>query len=289
MDATTRIEKALEAALERAEVPESPPKLAAAIRYAVFPGGARIRPRLCLAVAAACGDDRPGLTDAAASAIEFLHCGSLVHDDLPCFDDAATRRGKTSVHRAFGESTAVLTGDALIVMAFESLARAGVLCPERLPLLTMTIARATSLPSGIIAGQAWENEASVELSKYHRAKTGALFAAATVSGALAAGADPGQWRTLGECIGEAYQVADDLHDLMSKAEDIGKPCGQDAIHGRPSAVAELGVSGCADRLQSLLTQAVQSIPPCPGANELRGVIMAASKAFVPKDFAQRAA
>ena len=96
------------------------------LRYAVFPGGARIRPRLCLAVAQACGEDQPAVTDAAAAAIELLHCASLVHDDLPCFDDAPLRRGKPSVHRAFGERLAVLAGDALIVLAFETLARAAV-------------------------------------------------------------------------------------------------------------------------------------------------------------------
>ncbi len=289
MDATTRIETALEAAIERAEVACSPPKLAAALRYAVFPGGARIRPRLCLAVAAACGDDHPALTDQAAAAIELLHCASLVHDDLPCFDDAATRRGKPTVHKAFSESQAVLVGDALIVMAFEGLGRGAALIPARLPGLIITIAQSTGMPNGIIAGQAWEAEPSVALSAYHRAKTGSLFAAATVAGALAAGAEPDRWRVLGERIGEAYQVADDIHDLMSTAEDIGKPSGQDAIHGRPSATAELGYDGAVARLQDLMAQAIQSIPPCPGAAELRGVIMAASKAFVPKGIAQRAA
>ncbi len=289
MDATTRIEKALVAALERAGVPESPPKLAAAIRYAVFPGGARIRPRLCLAVAQACGDDQPGLSDAAAAAIELLHCGSLVHDDLPCFDNAALRRGKLSVHKAFGEPQAVLVGDALIVMAFEILAHASALVPGRMPGLVMTIARSTGMPMGIIAGQAWESEDEISLSHYHRAKTGSLFAAATVAGALAAGAEPDRWRMLGERLGEAYQVADDIHDLLSKSEDIGKPSGQDAALGRPSATAELGISGATERLQLLLSEAATSIPQCPGAVELRGVIMAASKAFVPKGLAQRAA
>ena len=94
MDAITRIERALNASVGFAAGTGSPPLLAEAMRYAVFPRGARIRPRLCLAVAGACGDDQPGLTDAAAAAIELLHCASLVHDDLPCFDDAATRRGK---------------------------------------------------------------------------------------------------------------------------------------------------------------------------------------------------
>lgn len=289
MDATTRIEKALEAAIERAEVPESPPKLAAALRYAVFPGGARIRPRLCLAVAAACGDDHPDLTDQAATAIELLHCASLVHDDLPCFDDAAIRRGKPTVHNVFSEAQAVLVGDALIVMAFEGLARGGALIPARLPGLVMTIARSTGMPNGIIAGQAWESEPNVSLSAYHKAKTGSLFAAATVAGALAAGAEPDRWRMLGERIGEAYQVADDIHDLMTNAEDMGKPSGQDAIHGRPSATNELGFDGAVSRLQDLMSEAIESIPPCPGAAELRGVIKAASKAFVPKGIAQRAA
>lgn len=289
MDATTRIEKALEAALERAEVPESPPKLAAAIRYAVFPGGARIRPRLCLAVAQACGEDQPSLTDAAASAIELLHCGSLVHDDLPCFDNAAIRRGKPSVHKMFGETEAVLAGDALIVMSFDCLARAAALVPKRLPGLTMLIARATGVPNGIIAGQGWESEENISLARYHRQKTGSLFAAATVAGALSAGAEPDRWRRLGECIGEAYQVADDLHDLLSSAEDTGKPQGQDKMLNRPNATSELGIDGATGRLEDLLSEAVESIPPCRGANELRGVIMAASKAFVPKGLARRAA
>src|SRR5271155_5426412 len=101
MDAVTRIERTLSASLDRVDSAGGPPLLAAAMRHAVFPRGARIRPRLCLAVAAACGDDDPAASDAAAAAIELMHCASLVHDALPCFDDADTRRGRMSVHRAF--------------------------------------------------------------------------------------------------------------------------------------------------------------------------------------------
>ena len=119
MDPMTRIEAGLNLAFTRTHAPPAPPLLAAAMRHAVFPRGARVRPRLCLAVAAACGDDHPEAADAAACAIEFLHCASLVHDDLPCFDDAATRRGKPSVHAAYGAPLAVLAGDALIVLAFQ--------------------------------------------------------------------------------------------------------------------------------------------------------------------------
>ena len=95
MDVGRRIESVLDGAVAHAEAPGAPPRLAEAIRYAVFPGGHRIRPRLCVAVALACGDDDPAASDAAAGAIELLHCASLVHDDLPCFDDAATRRRRS--------------------------------------------------------------------------------------------------------------------------------------------------------------------------------------------------
>ena len=283
MDATTRIENALEAAVERAEVPGAPPQLAQALRYSVFPGGARIRPKLCLAVAQACGDDQPAIADAAAASIELLHCASLVHDDLPCFDNAATRRGKPSVHKTFGASQAVLAGDALIVMAFESLALGTALMPSRLPGLIMTLGRASGMPFGITAGQGWESEPQISLADYHRAKTGSLFAAATMAGALAAGAAPADgWRLLGERIGEAYQVADDLHDLVSSADETGKPAHQDDINHRPSAVRDLGFEGAVQRLEQLLKEAIGSIPACPGAAELRGVILAQSKRFVPK-------
>ena len=113
MDLSPRIEQALLAALASAEAPGCPPRLAAAMRHAVFPGGARIRPKLCLAVAMACGDAHPRLADAAAAAIELLHCASLVHDDLPCFDNAAMRRGIPSVQAQFGDRLAVLAGEAL--------------------------------------------------------------------------------------------------------------------------------------------------------------------------------
>lgn len=288
MDATFRIENALEAILARAETPGSPPQLAAAIRYAVFPGGARVRPRLCLSVARACGDDRPELADAAAASIELLHCSSLVHDDLPCFDDANSRRGKPSVHVAFGEPLAVLTGDALIVMAFETLAHGSAASPLRLPGLITLVSQSVGMPHGIVAGQAWECETEVELAKYHRAKTGSLFAAATEAGALASGENPARWRRLGECIGEAYQVADDLQDLLASPAEIGKPSGQDIAHHRPSACS-LGVDGAARRLKGLLAEAMESIPACPGADELRAAIAGESKRFVPKELARVAA
>lgn len=298
MDAIKRVEQALAlaieqnlaAALAQTEGPGAPPRLAAALRYAVFPGGARIRPRLCLAVACACSEDDPGVADAAAASIELLHCASLIHDDLPCFDDAPMRRGKPSVHRAFGERLAVLAGDALIVLAFQTLARGVASAPHRLAPLVMIVSRAVGMPMGIVAGQAWECEPHVGLADYQRAKTGSLFAAATVAGATAAGfAEPGQWRTLGECLGEAFQVADDLRDVVSDPKELGKPTGRDAALGRPSAVRDLGMSGAQERFEYLVTTAVGSIPDCSGAEGLKALITMEAGRFLPKELARRAA
>lgn len=289
MEAMERIEHAVASAVDSAATAEAPPGLAAAIRHAVFPGGARVRPRLSLAVACACGDDAPALADAAAASIELLHCASLVHDDMPCFDNAATRRGKPSVHKAFGERLALLAGDALIVLAFETLARGAAGAPHRLGELLLVVSGSVGMPTGISAGQAWECEPCPDLSDYHRAKTGSLFAAATISGALAAGARPERWRALGERIGEAYQVADDIWDVAADPDALGKPVGQDQMHGRPSAVAELGLDGAIDRLRRLVADAVASVPDCPGRDPLRAIIVEESRRFLPKELARRAA
>jgi geranylgeranyl diphosphate synthase type II len=289
MDAGRRIEQALQAALSVSDGQGAPPGLTGALRYAVFPGGARIRPRLCLAVAGACGDDAPGLADAAAASIELLHCASLVHDDLPCFDDAPTRRGKPSVHSAFGERLAVLAGDALIVAAFHTLGRAGAAAPHRLAALLTTVARGVGMPCGIVAGQAWECESQVRLSDYQRQKTGALFEAAAVAGAVAAGAEPGPWRALGDRLGEAYQVADDISDVLADPQELGKPIGRDAMLGRPSAARELGLDGAVRRFEQLLEGAVAAVPDCPGGAELAALIRAQAQRLLPKELARRAA
>jgi geranylgeranyl diphosphate synthase, type II len=289
VNAVERIERALAQVIDRAEGVNGPPGLMAAVRYAVFPGGARIRPRLCLAVARACGDDSPVCSTAAASSIELLHCASLVHDDLPCFDDAAMRRGRPSVPRAFGERLAVLAGDAMIVLAFQALARAGDAMPRRLPGLLVTVARAAGMPMGIVAGQAWECEPEIPLTDYQKAKTAALFAAATAAGAAAAGADARPWHSLGERIGEAYQVADDLKDVLAEEEEIGKPVGQDQRLGRPNAVHELGIAGAVARLEGLVSGALESMPACPGAAELRAHILAETHRLLPRKLSRPAA
>lgn len=286
MKPMTRIEQALATALASAESAECPPKLAGAIRHAVFPGGARIRPQLCLAVAQACGDDDPALSEAAASAIELLHCASLVHDDLPCFDDSPLRRGRASVHYAYGESLAVLAGDALIVLAFQALSANAERSPQRLAPLIATIASGVGMPVGIVAGQAWECESRVSLADYQRAKTGALFAAATMAGAQAAGALAAPWRALGEWLGEAYQAADDIRDVVGDPRVMGKPIGRDVALRRPSAARELGLDGAIAHFDKLIVCAIAAVPECRGAEQLRALVRLESERLVPKTLSE---
>ena len=290
MDAGMGIEQSLARAMRDTQGRGAPPQLTAAMRSAVFPGGARIRPRLCLAVARACSAERASpMALSAASSIELLHCASLVHDDLPCFDDAAMRRGRPSIHKAFGERIAVLAGDALIVLAFQVLARAAGAAPDRLASLVIIISRAAGAPYGIAAGQAWECEAKIDLASYQRAKTGALFAAATSAGACACGYDAAAWRVLGERIGEAYQIADDIRDVVSSEQDMGKPAGRDQALGRPNAVHRLGIAGAVERLEGLVESAIEAIPACPGAKDLRGHILAEASRLLPRQLARPAA
>lgn len=288
MDVMSKMEAALAAAVG-AERVEGPPLLRAAMQHAVLGGGARVRPRLCLAVAEACGAQRSRLAFGASLAIELLHCASLVHDDLPCFDDADQRRGKPSVHRAFGEPLAVLTGDALIVAAFRTLGEYASESPGRLAALLSIVARASGFPHGIVAGQAWESESSVDLHAYHQAKTAALFVAATTAGAASAGADPVRWELLGGCLGEAYQVADDLRDALGEAADLGKPVGRDRGLDRPTAAGALGPRGALARFRELISETLQAVPEGPGATQLQALIVLEAQRLVPPKLACLAA
>lgn len=290
MDTDALIEWVLERSVNLASSDEGPPLLARAIHHAVFPGGARVRPRLCVAVAAACGQaESLPLAAAAGAAIELMHCASLVHDDLPAFDAAALRRGNPSVHAAFGEPIAILAGDALIVMAFETIAREGAAEPAACLRLCRILAQTTGSPYGIVAGQAWESETVINLTAYHQAKTAALFVAATMSGAAAAGADPAPWRALGIRLGEAYQIADDLRDVLLGEDALGKPAGQDLAHSRPSAVETFGLEGAFTRFNHSVEAAAAAVPECAGTPFLRQIVAAQAARLVPKSLMQRVA
>lgn len=289
MDLPERIEGGLQLALRHATANGCPPKLAKAMRHAVFPGGARIRPRLCLAVAMACGDRDPAAATAAATAVELLHCASLVHDDMPCFDNAATRRGIPTVHVEHGEELALLAGDGLIVAAFETVARETQHAPLLIGPIVATIARAVGSPSGLVAGQAWESEAELDIVHYHQAKTAALFTGAVSAGALASGGNPRDWFALADALGSAYQVADDLYDALGETGSMGKPAGQDLRHGRPNVVLQKGLEGALALLRELIGEAAASVPDCHGADMFRAMIMKEATRLMPAKLAASAA
>lgn len=274
MGVQKRIECQLELALADTEQDTCPPTIRRAMRYAVFPGGARIRPRLCLAVAAACVDDRADNAEryeraaGAAAAIELMHCASLVHDDLPCFDDADVRRGKPAVHKMFGENMALLTGDALIVKAFATLANAFRSDPARLGQAITILANCSGVPAGIAAGQAWEVEPEIPFDLYHDAKTGAMFIAAVELGAVATEAGSKQWTTFGRLTGKAFQAIDDIRDVYADPDEIGKPIGQDVRLSRPNLTLEAGLEASTEHVLKTIEQALQAIPSCPGRTQL---------------------
>jgi geranylgeranyl diphosphate synthase type II len=268
----------LEERLQLVLPPEgAPPQLLhRAMRHAVFPSGKRIRPRLLLTVAAACAADEAEMELAmtAACAVELVHSASLVHDDLPCFDDAALRRGRETVHKAHGEALAVLAGDALLALAFEVLADT----PPRLARRALRIVRllgmATGSREGIIGGQSLEQNlapvaapsglsgksavAAELLDRYHAMKTAALFRLATEAGATAAGAtDASAWAEVGEILGLAFQLADDLCDVVGKPSIAGKPVRKDAALGRPNAAVLVGEEYTRSRLAALIEQALR--------------------------------
>ena len=286
MSLLTRAEEALKSHFEGAVGVGAPQRLQAAMQHAVFSGGARIRPQLCMAVAIACGDDAPELTNAAAVALEFMHCASLVHDDMPAFDNADFRRGQPTVHKAFSEPLALLTGDGLIVMAYQVLLKAGRQHPDRLIELMDNLSRGVGLPNGIVAGQAWECEITADLGQYQRAKTGALFVSATCAGAIASGQAHEPWAPLGAYLGEAYQVADDIRDVLGDAASLGKPAGQDVLNARPSSAQALGLEGAIKHFDGLIAKAGESIPACSSRDMLRQLVLLESERLVPKSMCE---
>jgi len=291
MVASRWIEDALLAAVTGAAGPGCAPTLARALHHAVFPGGKRLRPRLVLAVAHACGAADPLRAMPAAVAIELLHCASLVHDDLPCFDDSPLRRGQPSVYAAYGAPIAVLAGDALIVLAFDVIAAAATTADDaRLAVrLTRSVAAAVGAPRGIASGQAWECEGDIDLASYHRAKTAALFCGAAAAGAATAGADDASWYLFGEKLGLAFQVADDVCDALGATCDLGKPVARDAVLGRPNAVRNLGAAEAIARVGVLVADALDAVPPCPGREAFRDLVMREASHLLPPSLARVAA
>ena len=248
-----------EAALERAlPAPENAPRrLHAAMRHGVLNGGKRMRPLLVYATGTALGAREDAL-DAAAAAVELVHCYSLVHDDLPAMDDDDLRRGQPTVHVAFDEATAILAGDALQTLAFEVLAAAPQAPAQRVAMLA-ELARASGV-AGMCGGQALDIDATgqaialVELERLHALKTGALLRCAVRLGALAANATPAQAQQLdryADALGLAFQVRDDLLDIEGDAATLGKTAGKDIVQAKATFPALLGLEASHARLAAL--------------------------------------
>lgn len=243
-----RVERALDRLLPPATT--RPTALHEGMRHALFAGGKRLRPLLVIAGAQACGADGEQVLPAAC-AVELIHTYSLVHDDLPSFDDEELRRGQPTCHVLWGEAEAILVGDALQAAAFEHLAEAGSDSehPDRWLRATAVLARAAG-SIGMCGGQMMDiqaagQEISVEaLRRLHAAKTGALLTGSVVSGAIIAGATAGQeaaMREYGDCVGLAFQIVDDLLDVEGTVEQLGKRPGGDADREQPTFPALIGL------------------------------------------------
>ncbi|MFC7300760.1 polyprenyl synthetase family protein [Cognatiluteimonas weifangensis] len=282
-----RVEATLAAALPAADT--SPQRLHAAMRHAALDGGKRMRPLLVYATGSAFGCDAAAL-DHAAAAVELIHAYSLVHDDLPAMDDDALRRGKPTVHVAFGEATAILAGDALQALAFELLAQAPLPAPARVAMLQELAVAAGA--RGMCGGQAldidatgqWQRDRSEvlpvatmanhrgeihsdpasALERLHALKTGALLRAAVRLGALAAGADASTRERLdrfADALGLAFQIRDDLLDIEGDSATLGKTAGKDAAQVKATFPALLGIDASRARLQALRAAMEQALTP----------------------------
>jgi geranylgeranyl diphosphate synthase, type II len=240
----------IENALESHLPPEStsPATIHHAMRYSVFAGGKRIRPILCLETARLFSKSVSAAVTVGC-AIEFIHTYSLIHDDLPALDNDDFRRGKPTCHKEFGEAMAILAGDGLLTLAFETLARADVE-PSRRVHIIAEIAAAAGTVRGMVGGQVADLEAegrpadAAMLEYIHRSKTAALIRAATVAGALAAGApeaDIERLRRFGEAIGWEFQVVDDILDVQESSSALGKTAGKDEAQKKATYPALFGI------------------------------------------------
>ena len=246
-----------------------PAKLHEAMRYALLGGGKRVRPLLVYAAGALFGAAAQSLSRAAA-AVEMIHAYSLVHDDMPCMDDDALRRGKPTVHVAYDEATALLVGDALQSQAFLVLAEATTLPPARQVAMLRLLAHASG-SAGMCGGQAIDL-ASVgisltlaQLEQMHQLKTGALLRAAVVLGALA-GQDLGDAETAAlndyaRAIGLAFQVVDDVLDATADSATLGKTAGKDAADSKPTYVSILGLEPSRALAEKLRLDAHAALAP----------------------------
>jgi farnesyl diphosphate synthase len=266
------VEAALRALLDSRILPGEiarPERLLAAMRHGVLNGGKRLRPFLVMEAAALFGAEGEAVLRVAA-ALECVHCYSLIHDDLPAMDDDDLRRGQPTVHMAFDEATAILAGDSLLTYAFDIIAGPGTdLAPVAKAELVFGLARAAG-PGGMAGGQALDLEAERKnpgeagIITLQAMKTGALIRFACEAGAIIANASPADRERLaefGSAIGLAFQLADDLLDLTSDVETMGKATGKDAAAGKATLAALHGGNWARQQLVGLVEQAQSLLEP----------------------------
>jgi geranylgeranyl diphosphate synthase type II len=240
-----------------------PRSIHTAMQYAVFAGGKRIRPILCLEASRIFTEDvTPTLYPACA--MEFIHTYSLIHDDLPALDNDDMRRGKPTCHKKFGEAIAILAGDALLTLAFEMVGASPVAAERRVAMLT-EISTAAGTINGMVGGQVADIEAQGKpvgpgmLEYIHRSKTAALIRASVAAGALSAGAgseEVARLRRFGETIGWAFQVTDDILDVEESSVTLGKTAGKDIAQQKATYPAVFGLEKSHAIAKELATKAI---------------------------------
>ena len=253
-------------------VEQYPEQLWQSIRYGVLNGGKRLRAVLVIESAMACSNQAPAAVMQAvlptASAIELIHAQSLIHDDLPCMDNDDLRRGKPTVHKAFGESTAVLTGDAMIAMAFAWIARKTQSVSTETLLETIADLGEVASMQGLVNGQFVDIETEGKpydaktLDYIHANKTGALFGFATRAGARLIGATPevvNHFSDFGKTLGLAFQVVDDLLDIYSTPEVLGKSIGKDTEQQKATYPDLYGEAAARQKANDLIAEAQQTL------------------------------
>lgn len=259
-----------------------PPRLLEAMRYSLLGGGKRLRPALVIAAAGLYDLDEERVMPTAC-ALEMIHTYSLIHDDLPCMDDDDLRRGRPTNHKVYGEAMATLAGDALLTMAFELLARQ-VAMPGIQPGQAVravaevaTAAGAAGMVGGQVEDLEWEGRRAdgAQLERIHRLKTGALFRASLRAGAILGGATESELAALdryADQFGLAFQIQDDVLDVIGDAAKTGKGVGRDLKHEKSTYVGLYGLEGAQERARAAVAQAVAALEPFGGrADTLRSL------------------
>lgn len=243
-----------------------------AMLYSLQNGGKRVRPMLTLAFCTVCGGNAQAALPFAC-AVEMIHTYSLIHDDLPCMDDDDLRRGKPSCHKQFGEANALLAGDGLLTLAFETVTKAENIAPADIVRAVRVLSRLAGY-GGMIGGQVIDllsEEKSVDYDTLHRIdnlKTGALIKAAALLGCIAAGITDETIlhaaETYAENIGFAFQIVDDILDVTADTETLGKPVGSDEKNEKSTFVKLLGLEKCRQLANDLTAQAISALQAMPG-------------------------